>query len=98
MTNEPLSTGEAPDGEERFDFAVKHFVTGGFLLEISCSGDKSRGINGAGVWPSIEKAREIAQQTATKLFRNAIISWDEGSRHERSSQSAQSRATPFHSS
>jgi len=98
MTNEPLSTGEADDGEERFDFAVKHFVTGGFLLEISLSGDKGRGINGAGVWPSIEKAKEIAQQTATKLLHNAIISWDEGSRHERSSQLVQSRARPFHSS
>ncbi|HKD58973.1 MAG TPA: hypothetical protein VKB47_00860 [Terracidiphilus sp.] len=98
MTNEPLSTGEAPDGEERFDFAVKHFVTGGFLLEISYCGDKGRGIHGAGVWPSIEQAREIAQQTATKLLLNAVISWDEGSRQERSSQLAQSRATPFHSS
>ena len=98
MTNEPLSTGEVHEGEERFDFAVKYFVIGRFLLEISLSGDKGRGMNGAGAWPSIEKAKEITQQTATKLLLNAIISWDEGSRHERSSQLAQSRATPFHSS
>ena len=74
MTNEPLLTGEAHDGEERFNFAIKHFVTGGFLLEISYSGEKGRGVNGAGVWPSIDKAKEIAQHAATKLH-SAIISW-----------------------
>jgi hypothetical protein len=76
MTNEPLLTGEAHDGEEKFDFAIKHFVTGGFLLEISYRGNMGHGINGAGVWPSIEKAKEIAQQTATKLLHGAIISWE----------------------
>ena len=77
MTNEPLWTGEARDAEERFDFAIKRFITDGFLLEISYRGDRGHGINGAGVWPSIEKAKEIAQQTATKLLHGFLISWHE---------------------
>ena len=78
MTQEPLLTGEAHDGNERFNFAIKRFVTGGFLLEISYISDKGHGINGAGVWPSIEKAKEIAQETAAKLLHDASISWNEG--------------------
>lgn len=78
VTNEPILTGEAHGEEETFVFAIKQFVTGGFLLEISYSGDSDRGITGGGIWPSVDKAKEIAQQTAVKMLKGTPISWDKG--------------------
>lgn len=69
--------GEARDDRELFEFTIEPFVTTGFLLTIRYSGDGRENITGAGVWPSIEKAKEIAQATATKLLHGAIISWQE---------------------
>lgn len=69
--------GEAKDDRELFEFAIEPFVTTGFLLTIRYTGDGEHNIVGAGVWPSIEKAKEIAQATATKLLHGAVISWTE---------------------
>jgi hypothetical protein len=72
--------GEARDDRELFEFTIEPFVTTGFLLTIRYSGDGRENVTGAGVWPSIEKAKEIAQATATKLLHGAIISWQGNSK------------------
>jgi hypothetical protein len=68
-------TGEAKDEKELFEFSIEHFVAGGFMLSIRFSGDGRHNVTGAGVWPSVEKAKEIAQTTATKLLHGATITW-----------------------
>jgi len=73
-------TGKAKDDKELFEFSIKPFVTTGFLLTIRYSGDCHHNITGAGVWPTIEKAKQIAQDTATKLLHGALVSWDEDSK------------------
>lgn len=72
-----MITGQAKDDSELFEFTIAPFVTTGFLLTIRYSGDGDHNITGAGVWPTIEKAKEIAQETATKLLHGAIVSWSE---------------------
>lgn len=72
--------GEARDDRELFEFTITPFVSTGFLLTIRFSGDGRENITGAGVWPSVEKAKEIAQATATKLLHGSIIVWDEKSK------------------
>jgi hypothetical protein len=63
-----MITGEAKDDRELFEFTIEPFVTTGYLLSIRYSGDCHHNITGAGVWPSVEKAKQIAQATATKLL------------------------------
>jgi hypothetical protein len=72
--------GEAKDDRELFEFTVKRLVTGGFLLSIKYSGDCHHNITGAGVWPTIEKAKQIAQETATRLLHGTMVSWREDSK------------------
>jgi hypothetical protein len=73
-------TGEANDAKERFEFTIEPFVSGGFMLSIRYSGDCHHNITGAGVWPNVEKAKLIAQQTATRLLHGATIVWQENSK------------------
>jgi hypothetical protein len=68
-------TGHARDEKETFEFSIKPFVTGGFMLNIRYSGDCHHNITGAGVWPSVEKAREIAETSAAKLLHGAVVVW-----------------------
>jgi hypothetical protein len=77
MVDEMLIKGEARDEKELFEFEIKPFVTPGFLLTIRYSGDGRQNINGAGVWPTVEKAKQIAEETASKLLHGAIVSWHE---------------------
>jgi len=73
--------GEASDGREQFHFTIEPFVTGGFRLDIRYSGDGDRNITGAGVWPTIEKAKGIAEETARRLRHGAVVRWlDENER------------------
>jgi hypothetical protein len=72
--------GEAKDEKELFEFAIEPFVSGGFLLSIRYSGDCHHNITGAGVWPDIDKAKQIAQETASKLLHGATIVWFERSK------------------
>jgi hypothetical protein len=68
-------TGEAKDERELFEFKIQPIVTSGFLLTIHYSGDCCHNVTGAGIWPTVEKAKQIAQETATKLLHGAIVSW-----------------------
>jgi len=67
--------GEAKGSTETFAFTISPFVTGGFLLDIRYGSNEGTNITGAGVWPTIEKAKQIAQETATRLLQGAIINW-----------------------
>ena len=67
--------GEARGDKELFEFSIEPFVCGGFMLSIRYSGDCHHNVTGAGVWPNIEKAKQIAQATATKLLHGAVINW-----------------------
>jgi hypothetical protein len=49
--------GEARDEKELFEFCIEPFVSGGFKLSIRYSGDCHQNVTGAGVWPSVEKAK-----------------------------------------
>jgi hypothetical protein len=57
--------GEASDSTESFAFTIEAHAAGGYMLSIKFSGDDRDGMTGAGIWPSIEKAKEIAQGYAT---------------------------------
>jgi hypothetical protein len=71
-----IVTGRAKDDRETFVFTVEPFVPGGNLLTIRYSGDGSNNITGAGVWPSIEKAKLIAEESADRLH-GAVVDWQE---------------------
>jgi hypothetical protein len=71
--------GEAQDHRERFEFNIEPFVTSGFLLTIRYSGDGDSNITGAGVWPSVDKAKQIAEQTAGRLLHGAKVKWHDDS-------------------
>jgi hypothetical protein len=71
--------GHANDEEEKFEFTIEPFVIRdqGFLLKIDYRGDGRGGGTGAGVWPTVEKAKQIAEQTAAKLLHGATITWEQ---------------------
>ena len=68
--------GRATGKDEVFEFTIEPFVAGGFRLDIKYSGSCHHNIVGAGIWPSIEKAKEIAQGTAAKLLNGAEVYWN----------------------
>jgi hypothetical protein len=70
-----IITGKAQDDRETFVFTVEPFVSGGFLLSIQYPGDGSTSVTGAGVWPSVEKAKQIAEETAGRLLHGAVVDW-----------------------
>ena len=67
--------GVAQGNRETFEFTIGPFVAGGYRLDIKYSGDCHHNVTGAGVWPTVAKAREIAEATATKLLSGAQVSW-----------------------
>ena len=69
--------GEAKDDLETFEFKVKPFITGGFLLSIRYSGDGKDNITGAGVWPTVDKAKQVAEESARRLQHGVSVSWKE---------------------
>ena len=70
-----IVTGKAQDDRETFVFTVEPFVSGGFLLSIRYAGDGEANVTGAGVWPSVEKAKQIAEETAGRLLHGAVVNW-----------------------
>ena len=73
----PILIGEANDKRERFEFTIEPFVSGGFRLDIQYSGDGHHNITGAGVWPTVEKAKQIAEEAARRLLHGATIKWSD---------------------
>jgi len=74
-----LAKGKARDDRELFEFTIEPFVTGEFMLSIRYSGDCHHNITGAGVWPSIDKAKEIAEATARQVLHGAPVTWEASS-------------------
>jgi hypothetical protein len=72
-----LVTGTARDDREAFVFTLEPFVSGGFLLKIQFGGDGRTGVTAAGVWPSIEKVKQNAEDTAARLLQGATVNWQE---------------------
>jgi hypothetical protein len=67
--------GQAADEREVFEFTVEPFVTGGFMLSVRYSGDGVTNITGAGVWPTVEKAKNVAEESASRLLHGAKVTW-----------------------
>ena len=72
-----MPRGRASDTRETFEFTIEPFVNGGFLLSIRFSGDGRSNTTGAGVWPTVEKAKEVAEQTSRRLLNGATVNWQE---------------------
>jgi len=69
-------TGFAHDEREKFEFTIESFVAGGYLLTIRFSGDGRSNITGAGVWPTIDKAKKMAEATAARILSGATVQWN----------------------
>jgi hypothetical protein len=67
--------GTARDEKETFDLEIWQSETSTYSLFISYHGDCCKNITGAGIWPTLEKARQIAEQTANELLHGAKITW-----------------------
>jgi hypothetical protein len=61
---------------ETFRFTISALPSGGFRLDNRYSGTCHENVTGAGVWPSVEKAREIAETTARHLLAGASVTWN----------------------
>ena len=66
--------GRATGKDETFDFAIAP-VGGGFALTIRFAGGVRENVTGAGVWPSVEKAKQIAEASA-RLLDGADVHWE----------------------
>jgi hypothetical protein len=73
-----VSTGIAIGNGESFRFTITALPSGEFRLDNRYSGTCHENTTGAGVWPTLEKAREIAEITARQLLSGATVTWDEG--------------------
>ena len=71
----PVAKGSARDSRELFEFTIEPFVSGGFQVIDSIHRRLPPNITGAGVWPSIDKAKEIAEATAKRLLHGAAVTW-----------------------
>jgi hypothetical protein len=70
-----LMTGHAETPSGTFDFKVGNWADGiGLMVRDTGAGDK--GFNGAGIWPTVEKAKQIADQTVKRLLNpDCTIVW-----------------------
>lgn len=69
--------GRAQDQSELFEFTIEPFVSGGFRLYIRYSGDSHDNITGAGIWPTVQTAQQMAEETARRLLHGATVNWEE---------------------
>jgi hypothetical protein len=74
-----LMTGHAESQSGTFDFKVGEWAGGiGLMMRDTGAGDSA--FNGAGIWPTVEKAQQIADQTAKRLVGpDCTIVWIESS-------------------
>lgn len=78
-----MARGEASDFREKLEFTIEPFVTGGFLLSVRYGGDGGSNVTGAGVWPTIEKVKEIAEKSSSRLLGVALVNWQGNSPRKR---------------
>ena len=70
-----VQTGIATGNGETFTFTIRPVPTG-FRLDNRYRGGCHENTTGAGIWPTVEKAREIAAVTAHRLLSGAVVTWD----------------------
>ena len=70
-----VQTGIATGNGGTFTFTVRPVPTG-FRLDNHYRGGCHENTTGAGIWPTVEKAREIAEATAHRLLSGAVVTWD----------------------
>jgi hypothetical protein len=72
-----LMTGHAKTQKGEFDFKVGNWSDGiGLMVRDTGAGDKA--FNGAGIWPTVEKAKQIADQTVKRLLDpDCAVVWKE---------------------
>jgi hypothetical protein len=75
LEKDNLIEGEARDATETFHFTIRPFVTGGFALYVQYSGDCHENTTGAGIWPTVERARRVAEESAARLLNGATVTW-----------------------
>jgi len=70
-------TGRAERKPEIFDFELGPWCDGvGLTVRDTGAGDKA--FNGAGIWPSVEKAKSIADQIAKRAIApDCAVVWTE---------------------
>ena len=74
--NKVLISGHAETQTGVYDFKVGNWADGiGLMVRDTGAGDEA--FNGAGIWPTIEKAKEIASQIAKRGLRDSdgIVVW-----------------------
>jgi hypothetical protein len=69
-------TGRAHNEVETFEFTIEPFVSGGYRLDTRYHGECHHNITGAGIWPTIEKAQQIAETTALRLLHVDRVEWN----------------------
>jgi hypothetical protein len=72
-----LKTGHAEWGAEAFDFKIGPWGLGiGLMMRHTGYGSPKE--TGAGIWATVEKAQEIAEETVKKLLSpNCEVVWSE---------------------
>ena len=72
-----LLTGHAENGLEAFDFKIGPW-SGGIGLMMRHTGFGPAKETGAGIWPTVSKAQEIAEKTVKRLLSSSsVIVWTE---------------------
>lgn len=66
--------GIALNDSGQFRFRIESTGDSGFQLSIQFC-EEDRYSTAAGVWPSIEKAKSVAEITARKLLCGATVNW-----------------------
>jgi len=69
-------TGEVKD-REALEFAIEPFMAGGFLLSIRFGRDGRGIVTESGVWPTIEKAKAVAEEKVAQMSHGATVDWYE---------------------
>jgi len=69
--------GTAQDHSELFEFTIEAVGRGGFRLDIRYSGDCHDNVTGGGIWPTVQKAQQVAEETARSLLHGATVTWEE---------------------
>ena len=68
--------GKAADTENTIAFSIQPHATGGYILYVQFSGAGAGEGSDARVWPTISKAKEIAEATARRLLKGVYVSWE----------------------
>ena len=69
--------GIASGNTESFEFTISTASSGKYRLDVRYSGDGDHNVTGAGIWASVRKAREVAEQIAAKSLEGAHVIRDE---------------------